>query len=240
MGDYVKTYPLRQRSNSESGCSSQPHHLAGDLEWQKGYNLEKAFKSRTCYKILIIWSLLTTLISIISAYFALEVHNSVVLHHELRDLNQIMATSGGGPDLAGKRFRRARVWHRHGFYYNLARANKRSRNKGDRNRRINMSNDTSNTSGQHKDKDSTQILMSEKEKRFQELPGQSLESLKQANNTNADQPTTDGGLISKGSKHHKSRKNVKEILQDLIEVLDEENSEALVDSNNQIQQSGNF
>ena len=47
--------------------------------------IETLLQSRSCCKLLIFWSILTTLASLISLYYAIDVHNSFVEKREFRE-----------------------------------------------------------------------------------------------------------------------------------------------------------
>ena len=47
--------------------------------------IETLLQSRSCCKLLIFWSVLTTLASLVSLYYAIDVHNSFVDKREFRD-----------------------------------------------------------------------------------------------------------------------------------------------------------
>jgi hypothetical protein len=57
-------------------ATSPPHHV----------NVEYLLHSRACCKLLLLWSIITTLASMISVYYAIDVHNSLVLKKELTNV----------------------------------------------------------------------------------------------------------------------------------------------------------
>lgn len=234
MGDYVKSIASRQRSDSESRSS---------LVQDQGNRSDALLNSRTCCKVLVIWSLMSTLVFIVSAYYALDIRNSVLLNRELRDLNEIMV-SAGGQELVGKHFRRARVLHRHGFYYNLARANKRSKNKGLRSRRFNTTSGHEVSDVKHR-LDSTQdggdasaeqgVKFTPKFPKSTDRPltlsdlDSSIGKIDLTENAKKENVgvyklNPEGNMIWNERKRSNKRKKVKKVLKDLIEILAEGSS----------------
>ncbi len=59
--------------------SSQPHP-------HHQFNIEAFLHSRACCKLLLFWSILTTLASMVSVYYAIDVHNSLAINEELREV----------------------------------------------------------------------------------------------------------------------------------------------------------
>ena len=63
---------------------SHLHHHHGHQNHQ--LNIESFLHSRACCKLLLFWSILTTLASMVSVYYAIDVHNSLAMNEELREV----------------------------------------------------------------------------------------------------------------------------------------------------------
>ncbi len=60
------------------------HHQSHNTNHQ--LNIESFLHSRACCKLLLFWSILTTLASMVSVFYAIDVHNSLAINEELREV----------------------------------------------------------------------------------------------------------------------------------------------------------
>jgi hypothetical protein len=226
MGDYVEISSTRQRCHSETRSFAQNED-----------NWDYVLKSRTWCKVLVIWSFVSTLACLTCAYYALDIRSTVLLNRELHNLEEIMVNVGDH-ELVGKHFRRARVLHRHGFYYNLARANKRSRNKGIRNRHFNVTSDIKHRSETNQNgKGLNPMSFSTKHPNVKDgLLEHSLENSTQVvdftdKKAEAQRFDPEANPTRIDDKNSNRRKRAKKVLKDLIEVLADGAEESLSGEN---------
>ena len=90
MSYYCESLSKDNISKVEEGIhhGSRYHHAASkpSSSLHQQVNAESLLHSRACCKLLLLWSMLTTLASLVSVYYAIDVHNSLVLKKELTNV----------------------------------------------------------------------------------------------------------------------------------------------------------